>query len=99
MSNNVLKAAVVTGVIALGAAGVAQANSSPVPGKPGPLNIVQTALAANAPGSPTAGAFDTLLAAATCDYFDEAVVNLLSGSDRYTLFARPRSHGTGYWMS
>jgi transforming growth factor-beta-induced protein len=85
MSNNVLKAAIAAGVIALGAAGVAQAKS-PVPGKPGPLNIVEFAIAANSSG-PTAGAFDTLLEAAQCDYFDSAVVNLLSGSDRYTLFA------------
>jgi uncharacterized surface protein with fasciclin (FAS1) repeats len=85
MSNKVLKTAIAAGVIALGAAGVAQAKS-PVPGKPGAANIVETAIAANAT-PPTVGAFDTLIAAASCEYFDEAVLNLLSGSDRYTLFA------------
>jgi uncharacterized surface protein with fasciclin (FAS1) repeats len=82
MSNKILKAAVAAGVIALGAAGVAQAKS-PVPGKPGASNIVDTAIAANK----QLGVFDTLLTAATCDYFQGAVVNLLSGRDRYTLFA------------
>jgi uncharacterized surface protein with fasciclin (FAS1) repeats len=85
MSNKVLKTAIAAGVIAFGAAGVAQAKS-PVPGKPGTLNIVELAIAANST-APTAGAFDTVLAAAQCDYFDGAVVNLLSGRDRYTLFA------------
>jgi len=33
------------------------------------------------------GEFDYLLAAATCPYFDGAIVNLLSGSAKYTLFA------------
>ena len=33
------------------------------------------------------GEFDYLLAAATCPYFEGAVVKLLSGKDRYTLFA------------
>jgi uncharacterized surface protein with fasciclin (FAS1) repeats len=85
MSNKVLKTAIAAGVIALGAAGVAQAKS-PVPGKPGTLNIVEFAIAANSSG-PTKGALDTVIAAATCPAFQGAVVNLLSGSDRYTLFA------------
>ena len=85
MSNKAVQAAIAAGVIALGATGIAQAKS-PVPGKPGTLNIVDFAIAANS-GGPTAGAFDTLLTAATCDYFKGAVVNLLSGRDRYTLFA------------
>jgi uncharacterized surface protein with fasciclin (FAS1) repeats len=65
--------------------GVAQAGSakkSPVPGKPGNQTIVQIASAVNKTGE-----FDYLLAAATCPYFNGAIVNLLSGSTKYTLFA------------
>jgi len=54
-----------------------------VPGKPGDANIVETAIAANA----DLEVFDTLLAAATCDYFDGAVVDILTGDDKVTLFA------------
>jgi uncharacterized surface protein with fasciclin (FAS1) repeats len=68
--------------LAFGASGVAGAKS-PVPGKPGAANIVQIAAAVNA----ESGEFDYLLAAATCPYFDGAIVALLSGKDRYTLFA------------
>ena len=53
------------------------------PGKPGPANIVETALAANA----DLGVFDTVLAAATCEYFDGAIVAALTSSDKVTLFA------------
>jgi uncharacterized surface protein with fasciclin (FAS1) repeats len=82
MSNSIMRAAVLAGVLALGAAGAAQAKSV-VPGKPGTQNIVDIAKAVNAQN----GEFDYLLAAATCPYFDGAVVNLLSGSTKYTLFA------------
>jgi uncharacterized surface protein with fasciclin (FAS1) repeats len=82
MSNSITRAAVLAGVLALGATGAAQAQGV-VPGKPGTLNIVDTAKAENA----RSGEFTYLLAAASCPYFDEAVVNLLSGSTRYTLFA------------
>jgi uncharacterized surface protein with fasciclin (FAS1) repeats len=82
MSHNAVKAAVAAAVIALGATGVALAKS-PVPGKPGAANIVETAIAANQ----QTAAFDTLLTAATCDFLDGAIVDLLSGRDRYTLFA------------
>jgi uncharacterized surface protein with fasciclin (FAS1) repeats len=85
MSKKTIKAAVAACVLALGAAGIAQAKS-PVPGKPGKENIVDFAIAANSDG-PTEGKLDTLLTAATCDYFDEAVVNLLAGNKRHTLFA------------
>lgn len=74
--------AAIAGALALGVTGVSQAKS-PVPGKPGSANIVDSAIAANA----ETGLFDTLLTAATCDYFDGAVVTLLTGSDKYTLFA------------
>ena len=82
MPHNAVKAAVAAAVVALGATDLALAES-PVPGKPGAANIVETAIAANQ----QTGAFDTLLTAATCEFFDGAIVNLLSGRDRYTLFA------------
>lgn len=69
------------GIAALGLAGVASAKS-PVPGKPGNQNIVEIATAVNATGE-----FDYLLGAATCDYFEGAVVKLLTGEDKLTLFA------------
>jgi len=59
------------------------------PGKPGNNdlapngNIVQVALAANA----ALGVFNTVLAAAQCEYFDGAVVDILGGDDKVTLFA------------
>ena len=77
-------------VFACTAAAIAVAQSAdasgpkgPVPGKPGDQNIVEIALAVNA----DSGQFSYLLAAATCEYFDGAVVDLLTGSDKYTLFA------------
>lgn len=54
-----------------------------VPGQPGDSNIVEIALAVNA----DSGEFSYLLAAATCEYFEGAVVELLGGDDNYTLFA------------
>jgi uncharacterized surface protein with fasciclin (FAS1) repeats len=56
---------------------------SPVPGKPGTQNIVDLAISVNT----ATGEFDYLLAAAQCDYFDGAIVELLTGSDKLTLFA------------
>jgi len=53
------------------------------PGKPGTNNIVEIAQAVNK----DLGVFDTLLAAATCEYFDGAVVDILTGSSKVTLFA------------
>ena len=53
------------------------------PGKPGSLNIVETASAANE----ALDVFNTVLTAATCEYFDGAVVDILSGEDKVTLFA------------
>lgn len=52
--------------------------------KPGKANIVQIAQAVNA--GPLRE-FEYLLAAAQCDYFGGAVVALLSGTNKYTLFA------------
>ena len=87
MRNTKLLAIITASAVALSSVGVAEAMSgkkkSPVPGKPGTLTIVQTAVAVNK----QIGEFDYLLAAATCDYFDGAVVNLLSGTNKYTLFA------------
>jgi uncharacterized surface protein with fasciclin (FAS1) repeats len=85
MSNKRLAAAVAAGTLALSAVGVANAKNplNPVPGKPGAANIVQIAQFVNA----NSGEFSYLLAAATCGFFDGAVVELLSGEDKYTLFA------------
>lgn len=53
------------------------------PGAPGTYNIVEIASMVNA----ATGEFSTLLAAATCEAFDGAVVAILTGSDKVTLFA------------
>ena len=59
------------------------------PGKPGknPIapggNVVEVAIAANK----LLGVFDTVLAAAQCEYFDGAVVDILTGEEKVTLFA------------
>jgi uncharacterized surface protein with fasciclin (FAS1) repeats len=53
------------------------------PGKPGMNNIVEIAMAVNG----ELGVFDTVLAAATCDYFDGAVAGILTGKSKVTLFA------------
>lgn len=83
MSNTrMISAMVATASMALGFAQAVHAKN-PVPGKPGTQNIVQIAAAVNA----QTGEFDYLLAAATCDYFDGAIVELLTGSDQLTLFA------------
>ena len=47
-------------------------------GKPGDQNIAEIAQAAG---------FNTLYAAATCDYFEGAVAALLTGEDKITVFA------------
>jgi uncharacterized surface protein with fasciclin (FAS1) repeats len=84
MSNSNLLAIISASAVAFGSVGVTEAASkSPVPGKPGTATIVETAIAVNAQN----GEFDYLIAAATCEYFDGAVVDLLSGTDKYTLFA------------
>ncbi len=59
------------------------------PGKPGENalapggNIVEVAIAANG----ALDVFNTVLAAATCPYFEGAVVDILTGNDKVTLFA------------
>lgn len=72
---------------ALTLSGAAVANGkSPVPGKPGDANIVAIASAVNA----DSGEFSYLLAAVGCLTADDgsnAVAALLSGDDKYTLFA------------
>lgn len=80
--STMIPALIAAGSVVFGFAQAAQAKS-PLAGKPGTSNIVEIATAVNA----QSGEFDYLLAAATCDYFDGAIVALLSGSDRYTLFA------------
>jgi len=82
MSKKMLAAVLAAGSMVLGFSGAAQAKS-PVPGKPGTQNIVQLATFVNA----NSGEFSYLLAAATCDFFEGAVVALLTGTDKYTLFA------------
>jgi len=61
-------------------------SASPVPGKPGDANIVEIALAVN----DELGEFDYLLGAVGCltdDDGNNAVVDLLTGDDKKTLFA------------
>jgi transforming growth factor-beta-induced protein len=83
MPNNRLVTAVAAAAsLAFGFAQTVQANSA-FPGMPGTRNIVEIAAAVNA----QTGEFDYLLAATTCDYFDGAIVELLTGSDKLTLFA------------
>lgn len=82
MSRKMIPALVAAGAVAFALAPVAQAKS-PVPGKPGASNIVELAAAENE----KSGEFDYLLAAAQCEYFDGAVVELLTGKDKLTLFA------------
>jgi uncharacterized surface protein with fasciclin (FAS1) repeats len=53
------------------------------PGKPGESNIVQMASAVNE----ASGEFSTLLTAATCESLGGAVVDILTGRDKVTLFA------------
>lgn len=76
------------GALALGAMAMSQpvearGPQGPVPGKPGTANIVEIAVAVNS----ASGEFSYLLAAATCDDFDGAVVELLTGNEHLTLFA------------
>jgi len=76
-----------TPALAQGPNGKPTQSNSPVPGKPGNLNIVEIALGANQ----SLGEFDYLLGAIGC-LTDETtganpVVDLLSGSDMYTVFA------------
>ena len=75
-------AALVTSVCLIAASAPAMADKVK-PGKPGMNNIVEIAVAVNG----QLGVFDTVLAAATCDYFEGAVVGILAGSDKVTLFA------------
>lgn len=76
-------AVLATAGLAVGQSAYAGGPKGPVPGKPGGQNIVEIAQAVNA----DSGQFSYLLAAATCEYFDGAVVDLLTGSGKYTLFA------------
>ena len=69
--------AVATAAAALGATAVATTADAARP------TIVTRAVEANN----ATGAFDTLLAAATCDYFHGAIVQALSGKSQLTLFA------------
>jgi len=78
MKKQLTAIAAATGLALTGLAGTADAK-----GKPGDLNIVQAAVAANA----ELGVFDTVLAAAQCEYFDGAIVAALTGDDKVTLFA------------
>jgi uncharacterized surface protein with fasciclin (FAS1) repeats len=85
MMKKVIAAAAAIGVTLTAFAGIADAR----PGKPGDNalapggNIVEVAVAANN----QLGVFNTVLTAATCDYFDGAVVAILAGDSKVTLFA------------
>jgi uncharacterized surface protein with fasciclin (FAS1) repeats len=81
MSKKMVTAVFAAGSLALGLSGAAQAKS-PVPGKPGTQNIVEIALEKNE----ALGVFDYLIGAATCKG-QEAVVSILTGKDKVTLFA------------
>lgn len=79
-------AAIAASVVAALAFGQAAQAKSPVPGKPGKSNIVEIAAAEKG----KTGEFSYLLGAVGCLTDDEGnnpIVNLLSGSDKYTLFA------------
>ena len=97
MIKQVLGVAVAAGLMFSGTA-LAGPPQNPMhpPGKPGqnPIlpdgNIVEVAFAAN----DALGVFDTVLAAAQCDYFEGAVVDILAGQDMVTLFA-PTDSGFG----
>ena len=82
-------AAVATASFAFAPAASAQGPKGVVPGKPGDANIVEIAAAVSAATATATqpGEFAYLLAAATCEQLDGAVVALLTGSDKYTLFA------------
>jgi len=81
---NLTTALVASAALVVSASAVAGPKTDKVkPGKPGTSNIVMLASTVNA----ELGVFDTLLTAATCSYFDGAVVNILTGSDKVTLFA------------
>ena len=89
MFNSKVTSIIVACAVAFGSAGVAQAGSAkmrPVPGKPGEKTIVQIAIDENGSG-PLKGELDYLLAAAQCTYFNGAIVNLLNGTEKVTLFA------------
>jgi len=79
--------AVAAAILAYGTSAVAGPREDKVvPGKPGPDNIVEIALATNA----ALDEFNYLLAAVGCLTDEEGnnpVVSLLTGSDKYTLFA------------
>lgn len=79
-----------TAVVATALLATTAVNAGPYKhGKPGknPLapggNIVDVAVAAN----DALGVFNTVLAAATCPFFNGAVTDILSGGDKVTLFA------------
>lgn len=73
----------VAAALAVSVPAEARGPQGPVPGKPGTANIVEIASAVNE----QSGEFSYLLAAATCEYFEGAVAGLLSGEDKFTLFA------------
>jgi uncharacterized surface protein with fasciclin (FAS1) repeats len=83
MSNKKMIPAVVAAAAMAFGFGQAVQAKSPVPGKPGKQNIVEIAIAENE----RSGEFDYLLAAAQCEYFVGAIVELLTGRNKLTLFA------------
>jgi uncharacterized surface protein with fasciclin (FAS1) repeats len=79
-------AAIAASAAASLAFGQAALAKSPVPGKPGDMNIVEIAIDVNG----TFGEFDYLLGAVACltdPDGNNPVVDLLTGEDKYTLFA------------
>ena len=82
-------AAVAAAGLAIAPAAMAQGPKGVVPGKPGDANIVEIAAAVNAATATATepGEFAYLLAAAQCPQLNGGVVALLTGEDKYTLFA------------
>ena len=79
-----MKKQIIAAGTAAGLALTAFAGTADAKGKPGPKNIVETAIDYSAAND---GEFSTLLAAAQCDYLDGAIVEVLTADDKVTLFA------------
>lgn len=82
-SKTVLASIFVSAALLFSGVAMAKKGEPGKPGKPGAFNIVEIAVSVNA----ASGEFSTLLTAATCEAFDGAVVDILTGSDKVTLFA------------
>jgi uncharacterized surface protein with fasciclin (FAS1) repeats len=82
-SKSVLATVFVSAALLFSSVAMAKKGEPGKPGAPGAYNIVEIASMVNA----MSGEFSTLLTAATCEAFNGAVVGILTGSDKVTLFA------------